>query len=274
MKKIIKKILRESDFEWVKDVPDYKEYEPCEVIDFIDKGDVVYLTGLAYYTDDSDDLEQIEVHFNGDRGVVRKKVSDDIVKYFDVTMDKPFFDDPEYTQDVSFYCDEEFPDPNKIKIRLEPGAVFGKDLNESAGISFPVRKWSDIIYNEIMSNPQEKTRLIIDGYDYPEAFEEFQVDYFVIDYHPTITGYGHDYSGYDDDGNYIVVFYIQPVLVQGGHKFNLKTALNHELKHAYQDYKRITKGYPSIDDTKESKTLYTGDFIAYLNNRGTLRKCL
>jgi hypothetical protein len=142
-----------------------------------------------------------------------------------------------------------------------------KILKESAGISFPVRKWSDIVYDEIMSNPQEKSRIIIDGYDYPEAFEEFQVDYFVIDYHPTITGYGHDYSGYDKDGNYVVLLYIQPTLVRGSHRYDLKTALNHELKHAYQDYKRITGGYPSIEHTKESKELYTGDFIHFLNNK-------
>lgn len=155
--------------------------------------------------------------------------------------------------------------------------IIKKILKESAGISFPVRKWSQIIHNEIMSNLEEETRLIIDGYDYPQAFEEFKVDYFVIDYHPTITGYGQEYSGYDDDGNYVVVLYIQPMLLSGGHKFSLMTALNHELKHAYQDYKRITSGYPSINDSKESKTLYTRDFIRYLNDRnirGPLKRVL
>ncbi len=152
-----------------------------------------------------------------------------------------------------------------------------KILKESAGISFPVRKWSEILYGQIMSNPQEKTRLIVDGYDYPEAFNDFQVDYFVIDYHPSITGYGHDYSGYDKDGNYVVVLYIQPRVVKNGSKFNLKTTINHELKHAYQDYKRITGGYPSIDTTKESKELYTGDFISLLNDnsiKGVIKKIL
>lgn len=145
--------------------------------------------------------------------------------------------------------------------------VIKKILRESAGISFSVRKWSDILYKEIMDNPQESVRLIIDGYDYPEAFKEFEVDYFVIDYHPSITGYGHDHSGIDKDGNYVVLLYIQPTLVKGRHNFGLRTTLNHELKHAYQDYKRIKGGYPSVGKTKESKTLYTGDFIALLNDR-------
>ena len=49
MKNIIKKILNESDWDWVDDVPDYKEYNACEIIDQIKEGDFVYLTGTAYY---------------------------------------------------------------------------------------------------------------------------------------------------------------------------------------------------------------------------------
>lgn len=142
-----------------------------------------------------------------------------------------------------------------------------KILRESAGISFEVRQWTDILYNTIVNNPQEKVRLIIDGEDYPEAFENFSVDYFVIDYHDTITGYGHEHSGIDKDGNYVVLFYVQPRLLMGSSKFGLKTTLTHELKHAYQDYKRITGGYPSIGKTKESIELYTRDFILLLNDR-------
>jgi hypothetical protein len=155
--------------------------------------------------------------------------------------------------------------------------IIKKILRESAGISFEVRDWANVIHDVIMDNPQEKVRLIIEGEDYPELFEKFSVDYFVIDFHPTITGYGHEYSGIDKDGNYVVVLYIQPQLVGGGHQFDLKTALNHELKHAYQDYKRLTSGHSSIDDTKESKEFYTGDFISLLNNprlRGPIKNVL
>lgn len=141
-----------------------------------------------------------------------------------------------------------------------------KPINEVAGISFESREWSDIIYDEIMSNPEEKTRLTIDGYDYPEAFNSFPIDYVVIDYYDKITGYGQDYSGYDNDGNYIVHLYVQPKLVMGQGGYTLKSALNHEMRHAWEDYNRRSKGLPSIDDTKESKELYTKDFIRLMSD--------
>lgn len=141
-----------------------------------------------------------------------------------------------------------------------------KPINEVAGISFESREWADIIYNEIISNPEEKTRLIIDGYDYPDAFNGFPIDYVVIDYYDKITGYGQEYSGYDKDGNYVVHLYVQPKLVMGQGGYTLKSALNHELKHAWEDYNRRSKGLPSIDNTKESKELYTKDFINLMSD--------
>lgn len=140
-------------------------------------------------------------------------------------------------------------------------------ITESAGISFEVRDWSNIVYNEIMSNPQEKTRLIIDGYDHPEVFDGFPIDYVVVDFHDKITGYDHVRSGYDKDGNYVVILFIQPQLIQGIRGYDLKSGLNHEFKHAYEDYQRRSKGKTNIDQTKESKDFYTQDFIKLLNNQ-------
>lgn len=140
-------------------------------------------------------------------------------------------------------------------------------INESAGISFEPRKWGDIVYDEITSNPQEKTRIIIDGYDHPNAFEKFPIDYVVIDFYDKVTGYSQEHSGYDKDGNYVVLLYIQPKLIQGQGGFSLKTVLNHELKHAWEDYSRISKGYPNIEQTKESREFYTKDFIKLMSNQ-------
>jgi hypothetical protein len=145
-----------------------------------------------------------------------------------------------------------------------------KPINEVAGISFESRKWADIIYNEIMSNPEEKTRLIIDGYDYPEVFDQFPIDYIVIDYYDRITGYGQEHSGYDQDGNYVVLLYVQPMLVQGQGGYSLKSALNHEMKHAWEDYNRISRGKPNIEQTKESKELYTRDFILLMSDNNVV----
>ena len=142
-----------------------------------------------------------------------------------------------------------------------------KTLTEAAGISFEARKWGETIYNEIMNNPDEKKRLIIDGYDHPEAFNGFPIDYVVIDFYDKLTGYGQEHSGYDKDGNYVVLLYIQPKLLQGQGGYNLKSVLNHEMKHAWEDYNRLSKGLPSIEHTKESQELYNRDFILMLSDQ-------
>ena len=152
-----------------------------------------------------------------------------------------------------------------------------KPINESAGISFEARKWGEIIYDEIISNPEEKTRLIIDGYDYPETFDGFPIDYVVVDFYDRLTGYGQEHSGYDKDGNYVVLLYVQPKLVSGQGGYSLQSALNHEMKHAWEDYNRLSKGLPSIEQTKESQQLYNRDYILMLsdqNVRGPIKEIL
>jgi hypothetical protein len=142
----------------------------------------------------------------------------------------------------------------------------GRFIFESSGISFDSREWANITYNEIISN-YGTDRIIIDGYDYPETFDKVPFDYIVIDFHNNITGYDHVRSGYDNDGNYVVVLFVQPQLVQGINGYDLKSALNHEFKHAFEDFKRRNGGGKTIDDTKESKTFYNQDFIRLINNR-------
>lgn len=153
-----------------------------------------------------------------------------------------------------------------------------KIIREEAGISSDARMWSDIVYNELMSHSEERERIIIDCYNkYPEAYQNFKVDYIVIDYYDTLTGYDDEKSGYDKDGYYVVLLYIQPQLVAGQHKYGLKSALNHEFKHAFQDYMRKTKNKPSLKDTKESKELYTRDFVRLLsdiNTKGPIKNIL
>lgn len=135
-------------------------------------------------------------------------------------------------------------------------------IKESAGISFEVRAWADVIYDLLMGNNEQ--RLIVDGQDYPELYENFSVDYFVIDFNTWVNGYLDKTSGYDADGNYVVHIM---VLEQFRNHNYMKTILNHELKHAYQDWQRIRKGYPSIANTKESLNIYTDDFIKAVKDR-------
>lgn len=95
-------------------------------------------------------------------------------------------------------------------------------------------------------------KIIINGQDYPEAYEKFKVDKWVIN-KSTRMEYDHRESGYDNDGNYVVVLNM-PMDYIGG------TMLVHEIKHAYDDWNRISKGYPSINDSWEVRNIYTPDF--------------
>lgn len=140
-------------------------------------------------------------------------------------------------------------------------------LRESAGVSFVVREWSQVLFDKIMEAYRNgEDRVILDGYEYPNIYERFPVDYFVVDFYDEFTGYDVKKSGYDKDGYYVVLLYIQPRLLSSTNNYTLDTALNHELKHAYQDYMRISKGSTNIDNTKESKEFYTDDFIGLLNS--------
>jgi hypothetical protein len=95
-------------------------------------------------------------------------------------------------------------------------------------------------------------QVTINGRDYPEAYENFKVDKWVINNSGRIE-YDHRQSGYDDDGNYVVVLNM-PMSSIGG------SVLVHEVKHAYDDWNRISKGYPSINDSWEVRNIYTPDF--------------
>jgi len=137
-------------------------------------------------------------------------------------------------------------------------------ISEVAGISFEVREWSNVIYHLIDGLNNTETRLIVDGQEWPEQFEKFSVDYFVIDFNDWTNGYLDETSGYDKDGNYVVHLMI---LSQFRHHPYLMTILNHELKHAYQDWQRRSKGYEGIFATKEVKNIYTHDFIKVVKDK-------
>lgn len=139
-----------------------------------------------------------------------------------------------------------------------------KIIKESVGVSFEVREWADIIYYLLGNLDESEPRLIVDGIDYPEQYDKFSVDYFVIDFNDWVNGYLDKTSGYDKDGNYVV--HIMVLNRFRNHPY-MRTILNHELKHAYQDWQRQRKGYPGIADSKESKELYTDDFVKAVKDR-------
>ncbi len=130
--------------------------------------------------------------------------------------------------------------------------------------------WGDIDFSDFMRNrggdsgrwnygnwarwsaPKLPEKIIIEGTQYPEAYENFKVDKWVITNSGRIE-YDHWKSGYDEDRNY-VVYLNMPMGSIGG------SMLVHEIKHAYDDWNRISKGYPAIRDSWEIKNIYTKDF--------------
>ena len=93
--------------------------------------------------------------------------------------------------------------------------------------------------------------VIIHGDEFPEVYEEFPVDIWVIKNSNRIE-YDHYNSGYEE-GLY-VVYLNMPI------SFISESALNHEVKHAYDDWNRIKSGGKPIKDTWEIKNIYTKDF--------------
>ena len=292
-----KTIKEENEFDWIKDikpkgfeksksyvfdVSDLKPYTPMstsptsEEYTKLTRADVLdKLKRLGYNIDEIplDDVDYLYVEPNDEAGYWDDTTWINQTHWVDYDMEHN-------TPDPTYNGKYEVMDVNDLMFLLDNNMVneskeHKKTITETAGISFEARKWGEIIYNEIMDNPNEKKRLIIDGYDHPEAFDGFPIDYVVVDFYDRLTGYGQEHSGYDKDGNYVVLLYIQPRLVQGG--YDLKSVLNHEMKHAWEDYNRLSKGLPSIEQTKESQDLYNKDFILMLSDqkiRGPIKEIL
>ena len=116
-------------------------------------------------------------------------------------------------------------------------------------------RWSNYgrSYGGYSYTPQPKIdKIEINGKDFPDAYEDFKVDKWVITNSGRIE-YDHWKSGYDKDGNY-VVYLNMPMSSIGG------SALVHEIKHAYDDWNRMSKGAPPIRAGWEIKNIYTPDF--------------
>ena len=112
-------------------------------------------------------------------------------------------------------------------------------------------RWSN--YGSYSYTPQPRIdKIEINGKDFPEAYENFKVDKWVITNSGRIE-YDHWKSGYDGEGNY-VVYLNMPMSSIGG------SALVHEIKHAFDDWNRMSKGAPPIRAGWEIKNIYTPDF--------------
>jgi len=95
-------------------------------------------------------------------------------------------------------------------------------------------------------------KIEIEGKDFPEAYENFKVDKWIINNSSRIE-YDHWKSGYNKEGEYVVYLNMPIYSVSG-------SALIHEIKHAFDDWNRMSRGAKPIRDSWEIKNIYTPDF--------------
>jgi len=166
----------------------------------------------------------------------------DDVKYLDVVEDM-VTDHASWGQ--SFY------DPNSHN---ELMAIFETD-EEDFETNDDKSWWSYIgNYGNWKPTPRADIKeLVINGKDFPEAYEKFSVDKWIFRDAFRIE-YSHYESGYNKEtGDYEVVFNV-PIR-------NLSMGMFvHETKHAYDDWNRMRHGGKPIRDSWEVKNIYTKDF--------------
>ena len=94
--------------------------------------------------------------------------------------------------------------------------------------------------------------VVVYGDSFPEEYEEFSVDMWVLTNSNRIE-YDHYKSGYAESGEYIVYLNIPLGSMS-------MSAFIHEIKHAYDDWNRMRSGGKPIRDSWEIKNIYTKDF--------------
>jgi len=102
---------------------------------------------------------------------------------------------------------------------------------------------------------------VIRGDEYPKEYKDFPIDIINVRIDPNLqTGaiYDEKLSGYEND-LYVVYLIFGP--------FAGESSINHELRHAYEDYMRISGGSTPLKSTKETINLFSGDFEKLMTTR-------
>jgi len=127
----------------------------------------------------------------------------------------------------------------------ESGSAYGKKYGDYGSYG------SYGTYNYSYQPYEPLNEIIIYGDDFPEVYEKFPVDMWILKDSSRIE-YDHYNSGYEE-GSYVVYLNIPLIAIT-------ESALNHEIKHAYDDWNRIKAGGKAIKDTWEINNIYTKDF--------------
>lgn len=134
--------------------------------------------------------------------------------------------------------------------------IVRKTINEVAGITSDSRVWTPIVLDLINNDEFDGKKLIINGKNYPEAYEKFPIDKIIINV-GGMPHYDEQKSGYDSNSNEYVVY----MTIGGSVPF-----IQHEFKHAFQDIKRHLSKSKPIRQSNFIKNLYTPDFEKFVIN--------
>jgi len=141
------------------------------------------------------------------------------------------------------------------------------EIKELFGISFDARAWNSAIKAHLrlvrtyIKNGKEPPELTIRGREYPNEYKSFPIDELNVKINKdwgTLGGYDEQTSGYDENKNYHVNLVLGPDAGDG--------TINHELRHAYEDYMKISKGKPGAKQSKEGVELFSGDFEKFMTS--------
>lgn len=149
------------------------------------------------------------------------------------------------------------------KINMELEKLFEELLKEVQGISSEVRLWSPILAHLVRKAKQNV--FTVDGKNFNVAYDKFPVDVFHITLTTVMTAYDENKSGYNDNGEYVVYFYISTM----ADTQTVKSNLDHELRHAFEDYKRQSSGTHGLSQTREGIDFFSGDFEKLMTAKDT-----
>jgi len=139
------------------------------------------------------------------------------------------------------------------------------EIKELFGISFDARVWNSAITSHLrlartyIKNKKDPPDLIVKGREYPKEYESFPVDELKVIVNKdwgALGGYDEQTSGYDENRNYHVNLILGPDAGDG--------TINHELRHAYEDYMKISKDKPGAKHSKEGINFFSGDFGRFM----------
>ncbi len=122
---------------------------------------------------------------------------------------------------------------------------------ETSGIAHQARAWSNFLSDIVLKSKTNKIEL--DGWRYPDLYKSFPIDKFYITRTENVGSYDETKSGYDENGDYAIYLMIP------GRK-GAENVLDHELRHAFDDFNRLSRGKPGLVNSTEAKLLFSGDF--------------